>query len=976
MFEANHTTGGGHQGGAIGLADGTSLTVTDTTFARNYTAGGRSEGGAIGGVSDALVTITGSTFHMNAAGADPDGTPLTTTLADGGALGFYGTGNTLTIANSVFEANVAQDDGGAIRLYGASSLTITGSTFTGNRALEESNASGGAIWFTAGSTNERGNVTVIEGSTFTGNTSGDSFGAIGLSSGSSVAADVTIRETGNSALTGTGGLGLFGASNTGAPRATALIEASRIEDNTASAGSRGGLSISNDFDVTVTDTTIARNEAAQDGGGVIISMSGYAARAPTLALTNVTLDGDTAGVIGSRLLTDEGSPFPAADGARYTAMGGAIAVTSGALTGTNTTIAGNTALDGGGGIAVGPGSVRSFEVSDGQVMSVAARGTNSTASATLVQSTLTGNTSLGQDGNGLATGTGGGLYVGDGGQTSNTVSATLTNTIVAGNTALNGVGSPDIDAQNLTTAGVNLFSQAGAGDADDIVVTDLALVFDAVDPVTGGGALGDNGGPVATVALVNDASNAALDAGDDALASATDARGNARVDIAGTAGNALADLGAFERQVVTVISNTGSSVDEGGTDTIRAAELAARSDDADGPPTYTLTAGTLHGTLFLDANRNGALGRRDTALRAGDTFSQADIGTGRLAYRHDGGETTADAFRFDVADDLTKVEDQVFAFAIAPVNDAPSAADDTARTHAIRARAVDVQVNDGDADGDRLEVTDAAIVRGLGSVAVAGRGVAIRYDPDGAYSGLAKGESATVKVRYTVSDGHGGSDTASLVLTVDGTRGARISGTPGDDTLVADTSARRVDGGAGEDRILGSERDDRLFGDAGEDTLVGMKGDDLLEGGLGEDTLFGRKSDDRLAGGNARDRINGKDGDDHLLGGRGDDTLRGESGADVLAGNSGDDALFGGHGDDVVRGGSGNDRIRGGNGDDMLIGGRGTDLVHAGDGEDVFVLQLGPGKMLIDHFTVGEDRLALPDGVSFDDSSSATTSSP
>ncbi|SKB29855.1 Ig-like domain-containing protein [Sphingopyxis flava] len=83
----------------------------------------------------------------------------------------------------------------------------------------------------------------------------------------------------------------------------------------------------------------------------------------------------------------------------------------------------------------------------------------------------------------------------------------------------------------------------------------------------------------------------------------------------------------------------------------------------------------------------------------------------------------------------------------------------------------------------------------------------------------------------------------------------------------------------------------------------------------------------------------------------------------ALAGTSGDDMLIGGAGDDLLEGGAGNDTLDGGVGRDTLVG---------GEGEDIFVLapngaaSLALADLIVD-FTVGEDKLQLSGGLSFED---------
>ncbi|MFM9914845.1 MAG: Ig-like domain-containing protein, partial [Rhizobacter sp.] len=96
---------------------------------------------------------------------------------------------------------------------------------------------------------------------------------------------------------------------------------------------------------------------------------------------------------------------------------------------------------------------------------------------------------------------------------------------------------------------------------------------------------------------------------------------------------------------------------------------------------------------------------------------------------------------------------------ITPVNDAPDAIDDTASAPHNTSISVPVLGNDTDPDGDPLTVTSATLVNpGQGSVSIGPNGT-LQFTP-------APGFSGTALVSYTVSDGHGGTDTATLTITV------------------------------------------------------------------------------------------------------------------------------------------------------------------------------------------------------------------
>ena len=91
-----------------------------------------------------------------------------------------------------------------------------------------------------------------------------------------------------------------------------------------------------------------------------------------------------------------------------------------------------------------------------------------------------------------------------------------------------------------------------------------------------------------------------------------------------------------------------------------------------------------------------------------------------------------------------------------PTNDAPVAVDDTAATAEGTAISIDVLANDIDADGDALSI-GSATQAGNGSVAV-GSGQ-ISYTPVAGFTG---GDTFS----YTIDDNNGGSDSATVMVSV------------------------------------------------------------------------------------------------------------------------------------------------------------------------------------------------------------------
>ncbi len=108
--------------------------------------------------------------------------------------------------------------------------------------------------------------------------------------------------------------------------------------------------------------------------------------------------------------------------------------------------------------------------------------------------------------------------------------------------------------------------------------------------------------------------------------------------------------------------NTPLAVDEGALGTISSTVLQVTdTEDSASELTYTVTTLPSNGTLLL----NGF------SLNGVNSFTQADLDNGLLTYQHDGSETLTDSFTFTVADSGGASFNNVFTFAINPVNDPP-----------------------------------------------------------------------------------------------------------------------------------------------------------------------------------------------------------------------------------------------------------------------------------------------------------------
>ena len=113
----------------------------------------------------------------------------------------------------------------------------------------------------------------------------------------------------------------------------------------------------------------------------------------------------------------------------------------------------------------------------------------------------------------------------------------------------------------------------------------------------------------------------------------------------------------------TEVNNVGSSVDEGGTDLIEAAELSYTDDQQTASDiAYSVTSTTTNGFLALTGD----------PLTQITNFTQADIDNNNLIYVHDGTETLSDSFTFTVNDGQSNPwTGQIFNITVLPQNDAP-----------------------------------------------------------------------------------------------------------------------------------------------------------------------------------------------------------------------------------------------------------------------------------------------------------------
>ncbi len=349
---------------------------------------------------------------------------------------------------------------------------------------------------------------------------------------------------------------------------------------------------------------------------------------------------------------------------------------------------------------------------------------------------------------------------------------------------------------------------------------------------------------------------------------------------------------------------------------------------------------------------------------------------GTITYSPNANFNGSDSFTYDVDDGHGGSATATVQINVAPVNDAPVAANDSYSTNedtSLSVGAPGVRSNDGDVDGDAIS---AVLVSGPshGSVIFSGNG-SFNYTPAANYNGP---DSFT----YKVNDGSLDSNVATVSITVNAVNDAptvvvtpggscfdapSVSGSmnltvgdvespPGTLTLSGSSNntalvpnSNIVFGGSGANRTITITAAPKKTGTATITVLVsdgqatGMVTITVIVGSDKNETLNGTAGADMIFGLGGKNTINGNAGNDLICGGNGVDTISGGDGDDTIDGGNGDDVLRGDAGNDILRGETGNDRLEGGGDNDTLTGGLGADFFSGGPGVDS-VTDLTPGQ--------------------------------
>ena len=284
----------GSDGGAIYFNDDTAL-IAKSTFTGNHAG---TDGGAIHARATTYLAIREGVFIQNIADDDAGGVYIrsddstvasaivrledskftsNTSVDDGGGVYLHQL-NAAYLTGLTVQGNEASDDGGGLTTYKLRSLSIQSSTFRGNSAADD----GGGAWLGQ-------SALKLTTSTFADNTAGDYSGGAGIYD---VTSGLTIYDTtfsGNSAVSGAGGIYAEFAGQ-------ADITNSTFVGNSHSDPSQpggGGLWLDGAAGQATLDfLTVVGNTTVSQGGGLFLSDL-------DALVTNSIVTGNTAGGIGA-----------------------------------------------------------------------------------------------------------------------------------------------------------------------------------------------------------------------------------------------------------------------------------------------------------------------------------------------------------------------------------------------------------------------------------------------------------------------------------------------------------------------------------------------------------------------------------------------------------------------------------------------------------------------------------------------------
>ncbi|AUW57390.1 hypothetical protein C1T17_04025 [Sphingobium sp. SCG-1] len=338
-------------------------------------------------------------------------------------------------------------------------------------------------------------------------------------------------------------------------------------------------------------------------------------------------------------------------------------------------------------------------------------------------------------------------------------------------------------------------------------------------------------------------------------------------------------------------------------------------------------------------------------------------GSGNIVFSPFANFSGAALFSYSIVDSAGATATGRVTVNVAPVNDAPLAANDSINvgedgsTFSVST----LLANDVDVDpGDVLTLQPLPAATASGAALSVTNGV-VTYAPGTMYQSLAAGETATDSFSYTIADSSGVQSSADVTVTVVGANdapttltltGNRVDENAANGTVVGTFAAQDVDHADVLTYSLTSTASGRFTIDAATGVVTVANGNLLDFEAASSHTIIGRATD--TTGAFVESTVNislnnlpepksytGDNGVNVFTASTNDLwTINGLGGNDILTGNASADSIYGGAGNDTLDGAGGADTLYGGIGNDIFyidnLGdrivegvGEGTDLAYS-----------------------------------------------
>jgi Ca2+-binding RTX toxin-like protein len=424
-----------------------------------------------------------------------------------------------------------------------------------------------------------------------------------------------------------------------------------------------------------------------------------------------------------------------------------------------------------------------------------------------------------------------------------------------------------------------------------------------------------------------------------------------------------------------------------------------------------LTTNANNGTIYGATITTNPILSTVTPLKVGDTFTQADIDSGKLIYQP-GSSSIQDFFQFNVSDGTNPVTNQTFFLSHTDQTTNGTAANQTLNGTASKDKINGLGGDDilnGGADHDLLqggtgndtlngEAGNDFLYGGVGNDILRGGTGDDSYLIDSTTETITENANEGTDTVYSTL-------TFSLAtlpnvenLTLTGIDAINGTGNAVNNVITGNNGNNTLDGGAGTDTLIGGLGDDIYIVDSTTDIITEQanEGTDTIQssvtytiaaianvenltltgtaaingtGNAGNNLITGNDVNNSLNGAAGNDTLNGGAGTDTLIGGLGDDIYIVDTATDTITeqANAGTDTIQSGvtltiatnfenltlTGTAAINGtgNAGNNVITGNTGNNSLNGAAGNDTLNGGDGTDTLIGGTGNDVYIVDSTT-------------------------